>query len=71
MAGSRAAIFGRFIEDLDESELGFGEKQVVYEVLLDLIEEFDIKGIDNYLNIDASFDDVYYNRYPELEEEEE
>ena len=69
MAGTRAALFGRFIEELNESEIA--DRQPVYEVLLDIIEEFEVKGIDSYLNIDPSFDEVYYERYPKLEEEEE
>ena len=72
MAGERAAIFGQFIELLSESELGSDEREETYRILLEVLEEFDIKGIDSYLNIDPAFDEVWNERYPpEIEEYEE
>ena len=72
MAGERAAIFGQFIEQLSESELGTDEREETYRILLEVLEEFDIKGIDSYLNIDPAFDEMWNERYPpEIEDYEE
>ena len=59
MAGERAAIFGRLIEELSESDVDADSRQEMYNVLLEVLEEFDVKGIDGYLNIDPSFDEAY------------
>ena len=72
MAGERAAIFGQFIELLSESDVGILEREETYRVLLEVLEEFEIKGMDGYLNIDPAFDEVWNERYPpEVEEYEE
>ena len=72
MAGERAAIFGRLIEELSESDVDADSRQEMYNVLLEILEEFDVKGIDGYLNIDPSFDEAYNEKYlPEIEEYEE
>lgn len=72
MAGERAAIFGRLIEQLSESDIDADSKQEMYVVLLEVLEEFDVKGIDGYLNIDPSFDEAYNEKYPpEIEDYEE
>ena len=72
MAGERAAIFGQFIELLSESELGSDEREETYRILLEVLEEFDVKGMEGYLNIDPAFDEVWNERYPpEIEEYEE
>lgn len=72
MAGERAAIFGHFIEQLSESDVSILEREQVYSVLLDVLEEFDIKGMEGYLDIDPAFDEVYNEKYPpEIESYEE
>lgn len=72
MAGERAAIFGQFIEQLSESDVTSSDREDVYKVLLDVLEEFDIKGMDGYLDIDPAFDEVYNEKYPpEIEEYDE
>jgi hypothetical protein len=72
MVGERAAIFGHFIEQLSECELSSECREETYRILLDVLEEFDIKGVEAYLNIDPSFDEVYNEKYPpEIEEYEE
>ena len=72
MAGERAAIFGRLIEQLSESDIDADSKQEMYVVLLEVLEEFEVKGIDGYLDIDPSFDEAYNEKYPpEIEEYEE
>lgn len=72
MAGERAAIFGQFIELLSESDIDAENRQAMYDILLEVLAEFEIKGIDGYLNIDPSFDEAYNEKYPpEIEEYEE
>ena len=72
MAGERAAIFGHFIEQLFESELNAGDREIVYDVLLEVLEEFEIKGMEGYLDIDPAFDEVWNEKYPpEIEDYEE
>ena len=72
MAGERAAIFGQYIEQLSESELASFEREEAYRILLEVLEEFDVKGMEGYLNIDPAFDEVWNERYPpEIEEYEE
>ena len=72
MAGERAAIFGQYIEQLSESELASFEREEAYRILLEVLEEFDVKGMEGYLNIDPAFDEVWNDRYPpEIEEYEE
>jgi len=72
MAGERAAIFGQFIEQLSESDLGSNEREETYRVMLEVLEEFNVKGIEGYLNIDPAFDEVWNEKYPpEIEEYEE
>ena len=72
MAGERAAIFGYFIEQLSESVLSAGDREETYRVLLEVLEEFEIKGMDGYLDIDPGFDEVFYDKYPpEVEDYEE
>lgn len=68
MAGERAAIFGQFIERLSESDIKATDRDEVYKVLLEVLEEFDVRGMDGYLDIDPSFDEVYQEMYPELED---
>lgn len=64
MAGERAAIFGQFIEQLSESDLSPGNREEVYNVLLDVLEDFEIKGMNGYLDIDPAFDEVWNEKYP-------
>ena len=72
MAGERAAIFGHFIEQLSESDVGTSDREEVYRVLLDVLEEFEIKGMIGYLDIDPAFDEVWNEKYPpEVDDYEE
>ena len=72
MAGERAAIFGRLIEQLSESDIDSDSRQEMYVVLLEVLEEFEVKGISGYLDIDPSFDEAYNEKYPpDIEEYEE
>jgi len=71
MAGERAAIFGHFIELISESDLSPDVREETYRILLEVLEEFNIKGIEGYLDIDPAFDEMWNERYPpEIEEYE-
>ena len=72
MAGERAAIFGQFIEQLSEGDLGAAEREEVYRTLLDVLEDFEVKGMNGYLDIDPAFDEVWNEKYPpEIEDYED
>ena len=72
MSGERATIFGRLIEQLSESELSTEDREETYRILLEVLDEFDVKGLDGYLNIDSAFDEVWNEKYPpDLEDYEE
>ena len=72
MAGERAAIFGQFIEQLSETDINILEREEVYRVLLEVLEDFEIKGMEGYLDIDPAFDEVYNEKYPpEIEDYDE
>ena len=42
MAGERAAIFGRLIEQLSESDIDADSRQEMYNILLEVLEEFEV-----------------------------
>ena len=71
MAGDRAAIFGQFIEGLAESDVSSDDRQLVYEILLEVLEEFDVRGMETYIDLDFAFEEAWNEKYPTLEEEEE
>lgn len=64
MAGERAAIFGQFIEQLSETDINILEREEVYRTLLNVLEDFEIKGMEGYLDIDPAFDEVWNEKYP-------
>jgi hypothetical protein len=43
----------------------------MYEILLEAFLDFGTKNLDEHLNLDPAFDSVWYERYPEMKEEEE
>lgn len=71
MAGERAAIFGLLIERLEESELTTDSRKEVYDILIDVLDEFEISGMETYLDIDPAFDETWRERYPEMEDEDD
>jgi hypothetical protein len=72
MTGERAAIFGQFIEQYVESDVGVLEREETYRILLEVLEEFEVKGMEGYLDIDPAFDVVWNEKYPpEVEAYEE
>ena len=67
----RTAIFGQIIENLSDTELTYDDRKQVYEVILDVFEDFEMKGVEECLDLDKAFDESYYDRYPELNEDDE
>lgn len=68
---SNPSILAEVVEKLSDSELSFDDRQIVYEILLDVFEDFDVKNLEESLDIDRAFDAVWYERYPELEDNED
>lgn len=68
---SNSAIFGQIIEKLSDSEVSYDDRLLVYELMLEVLEDFEVKNLDECLDIDRAFDEVWYEKYPELEGEEE
>jgi hypothetical protein len=67
-----AAIIGQFIEKLVDSDVSYDDRIIVYQKLLDVLEDFTIspKDIDNCCSdIDSAFDEAWNEKYPELLEE--
>ena len=67
-------IFGQFIENLIDSDVSYDDRKIVYEVLLEVFEDFEAKNLDECLDIDKAFDEVWNEKYPpdveEFEDEE-
>lgn len=65
-------ILGQFIELLYDSDVSHDDRTVVYGSLLEVFEDFDAKDLDECLDIDPAFDEVWNEKYPpELEDEED
>lgn len=69
MAGERTAIFGQLIERMSDSEISYEDRLVVYELMLEVFEDFDVKNLNEYLDIDRAFDQVWYEKYPDLKDD--
>lgn len=68
---SNPTILAEVIEKLSDLELSYDDRVTVYEVLLEVFEDFDVKNLDECLDIDRAFDAVWYEKYPELEDEDD
>lgn len=68
---SNTAILGQIIEKLSDSDVAYDDRMLVYEQILEVYEDFDVKNIDECLDIDRAFDEVWYEKYPELDGEDE
>jgi len=65
-------ILDQIIEQLVDSEVSYDDRKIVYEILLEVFEDFDAKNIDECLENDKAFDEAYYEKYPpELEDDED
>lgn len=66
-----ASILSEVIEKLSDSELSFDDRQIVYEILLEVYEDFEVKNLEQCVEIDRAFDAIWYEKYPELEDEDD
>ena len=57
-------VLDQIIEKLVDSDLPYDERKLVYEVLLDVFEEFDAKNLDQCLDNDKAFDEIWNEKYP-------
>ena len=65
-------ILDQIIENLVDSDVSYDDRKVVYEVLLEVFEDFDAKNLDECLDLDKAFDEVWNERYlPEIEDLED
>jgi hypothetical protein len=65
-------ILNQICESLVDSDISYDDRKLFYEVLLDVFEEFDAKNLDECLDNDPAFDEVWNEKYPpEIEEYEE
>jgi len=65
-------ILDQIIEQLVDSEVSYDDRKIVYEVLLEVFEDFDAKNLEECLDNDKAWDEVWNEKYPpELEEEED
>ena len=57
-------------QKLVDSDISYDDRKVVYEILLEIFEEFDAKNLQECLDNDKAFDEVWNEKYPpEIDEE--
>ena len=72
MKAQGTQVLGQIIESLENSEVAYEDRELVYEILLEVFEEFEAKNLEECLDIDPAFDKVWNEKYPpEIEEYEE
>lgn len=65
-------ILGQIIENLVDSDVSYDDRKIVYEILLEVFEDFDAKNLDECLDNDKAWDEVWNEKYPpEMEDEED
>lgn len=57
-------ILGQILESLESSEVSYDDKKLFYEVVLEVFEDFDAKDLEECLDIDPAFDEVWNEKYP-------
>ena len=69
MKAQGTQVLGQILERLIDGDVSYDDRKVVYEVLLEVFEDFDVKNLDECLDIDSAFDEVWNEKYPpEIEE---
>ena len=65
-------ILDQIIEQLADSEVSYDDRKIVYEILLEVFEDFDAKNLEECLENDKAWDEVWNEKYPpEMEDEED
>jgi len=71
MHSNQIQIWRDFVENLEESDLAFEERKIVYECLLDTFEEYEINEVESLIEQDKAFEQTYNERYPQMTERED
>ena len=72
MKTTGSQVLDQIIEKLVDSDISYDERKIVYEILLEVFEDFESKNLDECLENDKAFDEVWNEKYPpDLEEYEE
>ena len=72
MKAQGAQVLGQILERLTEEDISYDDRKAMYEVLLEVFEDFEAKNLEECLDIDPAFDEVWKEKYPpEIEEYEE
>jgi len=65
-------ILNQIIESLEDSEVSYDDRKIVYEILLEVFEDFDAKNLEECMDMDKAWDEVWNEKYPpEVEDYEE
>jgi hypothetical protein len=65
-------ILDQIIENLVDSEVSYDDRKIVYEILLEVFEDFDAKNLEECLDMDKAWDEVWNEKYPpEVEDYED
>ena len=69
MKAQGTQVLGQILERLSEGDVSYDDRKEVYTVLLEVFEDFDAKNLDECLDNDKAFDEVWNEKYPpELDE---
>ena len=72
MKTTGSQVLGQILENLTDGDVSYDDRKTVYEVLLEVFEDFDAKNLEECLDIDSAFDEVWKEKYPpEIEDYEE
>ena len=72
MKATGSQVLDQIIEKLVDSDISYDDRKIVYEVLLEVFEDFEAKNLEECLDIDPAFDKVWNEKYPpEIEEYDE
>jgi len=65
-------ILDQIIEQLVDSDVSYDDRKIVYEILLEVFEDFDAKNLEECLDMDKAWDEVWNEKYPpEVEDYED
>ena len=72
MKATGSQVLDQIIEKLVDSDISYDDRKIVYEVLLEVFEDFEAKNLEECLDNDKAFDEVWNEKYPpEMEGDEE
>lgn len=64
MKTTGSQVLGQILENLSDGEVSYDDRKIVYEVLLEVFEDFDAKNLQECVDIDPAFDEVWNEKYP-------